>query len=238
MKPQGTFGKSARALQRLVPVKVIRSQMHRRTFQQFAAKIGLVYFGYVDQRNDEHSLIRGLTVSTKHRDNHYCIGSFESYDIALVERIDTIHHPGRPSNTHHWVIMSLDLHRAVDLPHLFVGLHTHSDVFYAYLHTKFSHFNKVHLEPSSGYEHKFSKHYTMYAKPEQALSAERLFSPAITKVIADRFEGLSIEISEGTIYLYAENQRPTAALLERMLSRGVWLAKCIDTYEASQRQAE
>jgi hypothetical protein len=233
MEQGGTIGKSKQLFQRLVPTKVMRSQLHRRTFQQFAAKIGLVYFGYVDQRDDEHSLIRGLTVSTKHRDNHYCIGSFESYDIALVERVDTIHHPGKQSNTHHWIVMTFDLHRAVDLPHLFVGLHAHGDVFYAYLHTKFSNFNKVLLEQSGTYDHKFLKHYTMFTKPEQALSAERLFSPAIAKVIADQFDGLSIEISEGTIYVYAENQRPTTALLDKMLSRGIWLAKAIDVQQDS-----
>lgn len=228
MKPGGAIEKSKHALQRLIPTKHLQSQLHRRVFQQFASKIGLVYFGYVDQRDDEHSLIRGLTVSTKHRDNHYCIGSFEDYDVTLVERIDTIHSPGKPSNTHNWIIMSFDLHRAVDLPQIFVGSHAHSDAFYMQLFTKYANFNKVPLEQSGTYDQSFLKRYTVFAKAEQALSAERLFSPDITRQISDKFEGLTIEIGDGTIYLYAENQRPSAALLDKMLSRGIWLAQCFD----------
>jgi hypothetical protein len=228
MKKGGAIERGKYALQRMIPTKHIQSQLHRRVFQEFADKIGLVYFGYVDQRNDEHSLIRGLTVSTKHRDNHYCIGSFESYDITLVERIDTIHVPGKPSRTHNWIIMTLDLHRAVDLPHIFVGPHTHSDAFYAQLFTKYGNFNKVPLELSGTYDSHFLKRYTVFTKAEQALSAERVFSPAITKIISDKFDGLAIELSEGTIYLYAENQRPSSALLDKMLTRGMWLAKQFD----------
>lgn len=39
--------------------------------KKFAHKIGLVYFGVVDQHQDDHEVIRGLTVSTTHRDDHY-----------------------------------------------------------------------------------------------------------------------------------------------------------------------
>ena len=228
MHTTGSIGKGKRSFRHLIPVKAIQSQLHRRAFLEFADKIGLVYFGYVDQRDDEHSLIRGVTVSTKHRDNHYCIGSFRSYDIATVERIDTIHFPGKPSHTHNWVIMTFDLHHSVDLPHVFLGLHTHSEAFYAHLFTKLSHFNKIPLEQSGTYDPHFLKKYGLYTKAEQALSAERLFYPALAKEIGDKFDGLTIEISEGTLYLYAENQRASVALLDRMLTRGLWLAGCID----------
>lgn len=228
MKPGGSIERSKYALQRLIPTKHLQSQMHRRVFQQFASKIGLVYFGYVDQRNDEHSLIRGLTVSTKHRDNHYCIGSFEGYDVTLVERIDTIHTPGKSPKTHNWIIMTFDLHHAVDMPHIFVGAHTHSDAFYQQLFTKYGNFNKVPLELSGAYDHHFLKHYSVFAKAEQALSAERLFSPAITKEIAYKFENMTIEVSEGTVYLYTENLRPSSTILDKMLTRGLWLARCFD----------
>src|ERR1044072_5775592 len=93
-----------------VPAKVLQSRLHKRVFMQFAEKIGLVYFGYVNQRSDEHRLVRGLTVSAGHRDSNYCVGSFQGYDIALVERIDTIRFPGKSSKTHNWIIMTFDLH--------------------------------------------------------------------------------------------------------------------------------
>ncbi len=226
-----TYHKSKQRIGRLVPAKVIQSRLHKRTFRQFATKIGLVYFGYVDQRDDEHSLIRGMTVSTKHRDNHYCIGSFGGYDITLVERVDTILFPGKPAKTHTWIIMSFDLHQRVDLPHIFLGLFTHGDTFYAQLFTKFSHFAKIHLGTFGLYDAAFTNRYTLYAKPEQALSAERLINPMIAKAIAEQFGSMTVEISEGTLYLYAEHNRPTAQLLDKMLRNGTWLAGHLDTHQ-------
>lgn len=216
---------------RLVPAKVIQSRLHKRVYMQFADKTGLVYFGYVDQRNDEHSLVRGLTVSAHHRDNHYCIGSFEDYDITLVERNDTIHFPGKPARAHNWIIMSFDLHQPVDLPHVFLGLHTHDETFYAQLFTKFSHFSRLPATMLAGYDHAFVQRYAIYANPSQLVSAQRLFHPALAKLVAEHFGGLTVEISEGSLYLYAENHRPSLALLEKMIKYGVWLAKTIDVQE-------
>lgn len=220
--------RASKLLQRVIPTKVVKSQLHRRVFVQFAEKVGFVYFGFVDQRNDEHRLVRGLTVSSSHRDNHYCIGSYQGYDVALVERTDTIRFPGKSARPQEWIIMVFDLHRKVDLPHVFVGLHTQSDAFYAQLFTKFSHFQPVQLLSADGYDKSFTSKYSVYAQPVHALSASRLFHPEITKLIAERFGGLTMEISDNSLYLYANHQRPTPALLEKMLSYGAWLAKTLD----------
>jgi hypothetical protein len=217
-------------LRRFIPRKAI-SQIHSRVFKAFATKAGLVYFGYVDQRDDEHSLIRGMTVSTKHRDNHYCIGSFEGYDVALVERVDTIQLLGKPAKTHSWVIMTFDLHTSIETPHVFVGSHAHSETFYAQLFTKFSHLAKVPFDESSAHSKEFTKKHTVYTKPDQILHTEQLFSPALTKVIGEQFGTLAIEVYERTVYIYVENHRPTTPLLESMLAKGIWLAKSIDIQE-------
>ena len=218
-------------LQQLVPAKVVQSRLNRRVFQQFSAKLGLVYFGYVDQRDDEHSLVRGVTVSTKHRDNHYCIGSFDGYDVTVVERIDTLHFPGKESKTHNWTILTLDLHHGQDVPHVFMGLTTRHDTFHAHLLTKLSHFAKIHVGVLGQYDGAFTKRYELYAKPEQALTVERLFTPAITRAIATSFGHLTLEIDNGTLYMYAEGQRPTTALLEKMLQCGVWMARIADDFK-------
>lgn len=231
MNSRVAITKTKDVLQRIVPLKVLKSRIYKRIYQRFADKIGLVYFGYVDQRNDEHSLIRGMTVSNRYRDNHYCIGSFEGYDITLVERVDTIHHPGKQSRLHNWVIMTFDLHRSVDLPHVVVGSHTHSETFYAQFFTKYAHFTKVELEATHTYSPDFLKRYTLFAKADHALSAERLFRPSLTNTIAEQFGSLSIEINDGTVYLYAEHHHPSDALLQSMLARGLWLARSIDAQE-------
>lgn len=218
----------ARTLKRLVPTTILHERITRRIFADFADKTGLVYFGYVDQRNDEHRLVRGLTASARQHDNHYCIGSYDNYDVTLVDRTDTLYFPGKSPKPQHWTIMAFDLHRPVDLPHLFLGLHTHGEAFYAQLFTKYPHFNQVPLTTALGYNTNFLQHYAVYATPTQALSASRLFNPAITAIIAQHFNGLTIEINDNCLYVYAEHQRASSALLERMVKYGVWLAKSLD----------
>lgn len=223
--------RSKTKLQQLVPAKVMHSRLHKRVFQQFASKLGLVYFGYVDQRDDEHSLVRGVTVSTKHRDNHYCIGSYDGYDVTVVERVDTLRFPGKESKTHNWTILTLDLHHSQDIPHVFMGLTTHHDTFHAHLLTKLAHFAKIHVGVLGQYDSAFTDRYALYAKPEQALTIERFITPTVAKAIADSFGHFTFEIDDGTLYVYAESQRPTAALLERMLQCGIWMAQIADNFE-------
>jgi hypothetical protein len=215
-------------LSALTPAKVIQSRLHQRVFMNFAQKVGLVYFGYVDQRSDEHRLVRGLTMSARHRDNHYCIGSFQGYDVTLVERTDTIKFPGKPAKNHNWIIMEFDLRTKTDLPHVFLGLHAHSTTFYAHLFTKFSTLTKIPLGTFGAYDPNFINKYAIYTQPAKALEAEHLFDHETTKIIADRFGSLTVEIAENCLFIYGEHQRPTEALLEKMLKYGAWLATTID----------
>lgn len=195
---------------------------------QFADKIGLVYFGYVDQRVDEHRLVRGLTVSATHKDNNYCIGSYGGYDIVLLERQDTLHFPGKPTRHHTWIIMEFDLHTAIDIPHIFFGLHTHTDTFYAQLFTKFSTLVQSPLGTLGTYDRSFTDRYSLYTTSAQALDVERLFDPETAKEMAAHFGSLTVEIADGCLYVYAEHQRLTPSLLDVMLRNGKWLAAHID----------
>jgi hypothetical protein len=220
--------KGTHLLRTFVPAKVIQSRLHQRVFMHFAEKIGLVYFGYVDQRSDDHRLVRGLTVSAHHRDNHYCIGSFGGYDMMLVERVDTIRFPDKPPKSHDWIIMTFDLHTSVDLPHIFLGLHTHSETFYAHLFTKFSNLHRVLLGTFGAYDSEFTNRYAMYTEPAHALAAQQLINQTIARTIGEHFGSLTVEIADSCVYLYAEHQRPSGALLEKMATYGTWLARAID----------
>jgi hypothetical protein len=211
-----------------VPARVLQSRLHKRVFMQFAEKTGLVYFGYVDQRSDEHRLVRGLTVSATHRDNHYCIGSFRGYDITLVERTDTIHFPGKSPRTQDWIIMAFDLHTKIDLPHIFIGLHTHSDTFYAQLFTKFTTLAKNPMGTFSALEPAFSDRYAIYTEPAKILSAEQLFDKDVAKTMVDHFGSLTAEVVDNCLYLYAWHQRPSISLLTKMLQNGLWLSAALD----------
>lgn len=218
----------ASLLKRLVPVKVMQSRLNRRAYMQFAERIGLVYFGYVNQRHDEHQPVRGLTASASHRDNHYSIGAFQGYDVALVERTDTIRRPKKKPVSYEWVVMTFKLHRPVDLPHVFVGLHTHGDTFYSQFFTKFANFRAIRANPTTGYGQAFSDKYSIYAKPSQVLSSTRLFNPEIAAVIAERFDDLTIELWDNYLYIYSQHTKPSAELLDKMLTYGAWLARVLD----------
>ena len=57
----GAWSRVKRAARHLMPQYVVKSALTRRMVQQFAHKYGLVYFGYVDNKSDEHELERGHT---------------------------------------------------------------------------------------------------------------------------------------------------------------------------------
>lgn len=230
--------RSTQLLKGLAPAKVMQARLHKRLFMQFAEKIGLVYFGYVDQRSDEHRLVRGLTVSAHHRDNNYCIGSYDHYDIMLVERTDTVRFPGKSAQNYRWVIMTFDLHTSKDLPHIFLGLHSHDETFYAHLFTKFSQLTRVSLGAFGQHDKHFTDEYVLYTEPAYMVFAEQLFHPAVTKVIAESFRGLTVEIVDGSLYIYADHTHLTAHVLERMLKNGLWLAKLIDYTMAHESRDE
>lgn len=212
----------------LVPRNVLLRRANKHAIMKFAEEVGLVYFGFVDQRTTEHQLIRGLTLSTSHRDAHYSVGSLFNYDVALVERRDALHRPSGASQPHQWLIMQFDLHSAGNVPHIFLGLHTHSDAFYAHLFAKFSHLQRAPLGTFGMYDKAFTDRYAIYTQPAASLTAERLFDTEMTKVMAQHFGSLTVEISDGCLYLYSEHARISKSLLETMLQNGIWLAKHID----------
>jgi hypothetical protein len=127
-------------------------------------------------------------------------------------------------------VMTFDLHTSIDVPHIFVGLHNHSETFYAHLFTKFSHLVKMPSGTLGTYNSAFAHRYAIYTEPAHIVTTERLFNQEITKLIAEQFGGLTIEVSEGCLYVYAQHQHPSASLLERMLKQGLWLARTIDEY--------
>lgn len=203
-------------------------QQTKRILMKFAEDHGFVYFGHVDQHDDDHELIRGLTLSPRHRDRHYTVGTFEGYDIAMLERTDTITYPGKPDEKQNWFIMQFDLKNNKDLPHVFIGLKTHSPTFYSHLLTKFKVLQPVPLGTFGMYDAQFTQRYSVYTAPAEALNAERLFDQASTTLIAKHFGSLTLEVVDGYLYLYSNHRRTTSQLVTTMLQNGVWLSRHID----------
>ena len=215
-----------RALRHMTPAHVIMTRMTKRTIMQFAEKVGLLYFGFVDQRDDEHRLIRGHTVSETHQDNHYCVGSLKGYDVMLTLRNDVVEVPVDAVHEErcHWLIVTVDLHTKYELPHSYIGHHNRDHIFRA----AFEQLHPLFLGSLHQYPHKFMSDYTVYAKAMHAIEVEQTITPQISAVIAEHFAGASIEIEDNTLFLYTESQRPTEAVLEKLLANGLWLAESID----------
>lgn len=217
---QRVLHRTGAILRRSTPTHLLHHQRTRATIQRLALAMGLVYFGYVDQRDDEHRLVRGVTVSTTHNDHHYTVGTFQGYDVSLVVRRDSLEYTDRRLKDHHWTIVTVDLHSAVDVPHIYIARHTVRDEMVARL---------AHLTALPHAGDAFSKQYTIYGSMGQFIMIQSLFMQPVREVIAREFVGLSVEIFEGTIYLYANEKHPSRTQLERMLRNGIWLAQTIDT---------
>ncbi|HEU0266816.1 MAG TPA: hypothetical protein VFQ70_04265 [Candidatus Saccharimonadaceae bacterium] len=217
-------------VQRLTPAKIVQKQVHRRLFRRFADKLGFVYFGYVDQHDDEHRLIRGVTVSPSHRDDHYCIGTYHGYDIAVCERTDIIHQPGLKSEYQTWLIVTADLHQSSDVPHIFIGAEGLSAGFYRLMQTKFPQLHRVYFGGVAPYDPRFVERFSFYAAPTHSIAAEKLFGGELNTMLVEHFVGFSFEVHESTLYVYALDRRPTAALLAQMLQCAAWLANEIDRH--------
>lgn len=200
---------------------------------EFAERTGLVHFGFVDQNEDEHKLVRGATVSTHHTDSHYSVGTYEVYNIAFVERTDYLRVAGkRTKQLHRWHIIQIDLTTMLDLPHVFIGLETHSDAFYRQLFHKYRTLSEQSLGVFGKQTANFLTKYNVYAAPTDALEVERILTPEVTSLIASHFGSVAIEIADQALYLYSEHKSITPEILVTMLENGIWLATQIDALES------
>lgn len=212
------------ALRHATPAHVVRTRLTKRVISEFAEKVGLVYFGYVDQRDDDHRLVRGHTVSRTHMDNHYCIGTVRGYDVVLVARNDMVRTRGGKLERCHWLIYTIDLHTKQSVPHMYVG-HRSRDAQFAASYEQLMPLSIGHF---GAYPQRFLGEYTVYGKATHALEIEQYITPQVAEVIMTHFHGASFEIEDSTVFLYVESEHPSEALLEKLLSNGLWLAEVID----------
>lgn len=196
----------------------------KRLITDMAEEAGLVYFGYVSQRDDEHHIVRGMTVSTKHRDDHYCIGTYEDYDVVFVERSDSL----RNGKKHAWHVVEFDLKTHADIPHIFIGSGRQGHGFHELLDTKYPSLKAIEPGSTAQYPPDFLSRFNIYTTPAHTVAAERLITPAVATIIASHFSGLAVEITEQALYIYSEKLHVSKHLLSTMLKNGAWLAAKLD----------
>lgn len=201
-----------------------------KVIRHFAAKVGLVYFGTVDQHEDEHDVIRGLTVSTTHRDAHYAVGSYDGYDISLVDRFDVAYDAHHRPIEHSWLIFRVNL-QDVTLPHVFFKPIGHSPAAYTKFFTAFNDLHVMNDLFDSVHSHEFHQRYELYGRATHALALEQTMTSSVTQTIAARFWPHAIEIFEGKLYVYITEHRLSETVLGATLQSATWLASVLDKKE-------
>ncbi len=206
----------------------LNTRKHRRIIQKFSDKIGMVYFGYVDQYHDEHKVIRGFTASSSHHDDHFSIGSVGGYGVSLVERSDGIWQKDGSIEVYNWLIMTFDLDNNHNVIPFFLKAKNHNDKYYETFFISKPNFKEVELGVFESYGTEFTNRFSFFTKVSDSVELQRLFPASTARVIGAHFWPLSIEQKNNVLYLYADARNLSENLLGTMIENGLWLAGHID----------
>ena len=213
-----------RLKQSFSPTHVSRGYIAGRAIRKFANSIGLVYFGSVNQVDDEYRLVRGITASSTHRDSHYSVGSFDGYDIAVTIRRDALRYPDNRVRRFEWTIMTVDAHTEYDIPRIFISHDKAREILLA----KYTQLTPIIVGIHEPHNPQFTDQYTVSAQIEQAVEVTDFMTPEITNAIQTMFDNIAIEVEDNTVYMYSSHDKPTLAELQHMASNGIWLAQKLD----------
>ena len=200
----------------------------KRIIRNFCEKVDLVYFGAVDQYEDDHKMVKGLTASTHHHDDDYAVGTIDGYDVRFVNRIDSHEDVNSRLHTHTWLIYELQLKNNIDIPHIFIGSNNDSNSPYARLFNADSNLQALSSSITNEYGAEFDTRYKIYTKSSHFIEVGEIITKEIAQTISAHFWPFSLEVVEGYIYIYADNKRVTKGILETMLRDILWLTEKLD----------
>jgi len=212
----------------LSPRELAKHVSGSKLYRKIAQEYDLVYFGAVSSQDDEHELVRGLTVSAQHNDRHYCVGTVEGYDVVLLERTDHLRFPGTPGEYYRWTIVQVDLDN-VRLPHVFLDNRSHSSAFYNILFEKYTRLQPTGLNFFADHDPKFVDHFTVYTTPEDQAEMIQVLRSDITATLAHHFTTFDFELFDDRLIVYAANKNASKQLIDHMLRAGVWMAREIES---------
>ena len=206
----------------------LKTRKHQRIIRKFADKIGMIYFGYVNQHTDDHKVIGGFTVSSSHHDDHFCIGSVGGYSVSLVERSDGAWQKDGSICVYNWLIMAFDLSASRDVIQFFLQAKNHNEKQFNNMFLLNPNIKKVELGTFEDYSPEFTNRFDFYANVVDSIELQRLFPASTARVIGAHFWPLSIEQKDNVLYLYADAKNLSENLLATMLENGLWLTGHID----------
>jgi hypothetical protein len=208
----------------------IKNRSNKRVLSDFAKRIGIVYFGFVNQHSDDHKVLRGLTLSSTVNDNNYSVGTVEGYNLSVVDRSDYAVEPSGASILNDWIIFAFELHAKTAIPHFFIGARNRDLQPFHSLFTTFPNMKEVELGVFEEYSADFTSRYAIYARPAKSADIQKIISAKLSDVLAAHFWPLSVEQHDNVLYLYLANERASAQLLDSMLKNGLWLAGQLDEH--------
>ncbi|MFZ1458980.1 MAG: hypothetical protein WAT17_03815 [Candidatus Saccharimonadales bacterium] len=199
----------------------------KKVFKHACARYDLVYFGNVSQHTDEHQMVRGFTLSPSHVDRHYCVGTVGGVDVILLERMDTVSFPDKPSRSFIWTILQIDLKRRLPT-HILLNSHRYDDILYAHLFAKFHELRQFSPQHLIGHDAKFADTFRIYALPQHADDVMTMLRTDTTSVLAHHFGAFDYEAYGEQLIIYAPTSSPGDNTIEQMFKAGIWLAQQLD----------
>lgn len=208
-------------------------------FHQFANHYDMVYFGKLHQEDDDQRIVRGITVSTQHIDEHYCVGTVHGYDIVLLKRTDRIIQANSTrTEKYSWIIMQFDLHGTYDFPHVFVDGGHHDELFYQTLFVKFARLMRADKAQFGETNRLFAERFTAYTPPDALDDLPIIVEGDVGETMAAHFSHLDFEWFQDRLIVYSTGRMPTKHLLEHMLRAGLWLSDVLDKYGQQKISAQ
>ena len=205
--------------------RISRSRERGVVIRRVAKHLGLVYFGALNH-DDEHEVIRGITVSISHRDSHYVIGSFDGYDVSIVDRDDTVMSAGIARH-HRWAIIQVALKHTplasdiVLLPHDNAHYYTHA---FAGLR----HLQPVDALVAESYSAEFLRRYKIMAPSHQAVEVNRIITPPLADLAGIKLWPHAVELKEKKLLVYITEDRLNETVLRVAIESALWLADSLD----------
>lgn len=212
----------------LSPRELVKHISGTKLYREIAKTYDMVYFGAVSSQDDDHELVRGLTVSAQHHDKHYCVGTVEGYDVTLLERTDHLRFPGTPGEYHRWILLQVDLD-GFNLPHIFLDNRQHSSAFYNILFAKYTRLRAVDANLFADHDPKFASHFATHTSPENEAAMVQVLRQEITTTLGHHFSQFDFELFDDRLIVYCANKTATKQLIEHMLRAGIWFAREIET---------
>lgn len=203
--------------------------------RKFAQKIGLVYFGSIDQHDDDIDAIHGFTASLSHRDTQYSVGTYSETNVRLVNRFDMIRVAKSHRRQQLWTIIEIELEPS-RLPHMFLIPTGASDGEYGRiysLHSQMQPLNSMIWQRNSP---AIYGKFQIVASPSRAHYLEHVFTSSVMIDIVHRFWPHAIEIERNKLLVYIIDKKMTMATLESSLVSAMWLAKILN--DSTKRLAE